>query len=79
MACTPSRLFPSGDVEAGAGVRPQRSAGGGPTVRRFLAGQGCTEKEQTACDLSLVEACNNAIKYADGDARRKAGPRGMSL
>lgn len=40
-------------------------------VRRFLAGQGCTEKEQTACDLSLVEACNNAIKYADGDARRK--------
>jgi len=45
--------------------------GAAQTVRRFLAGQGCTEKEQTACDLSLVEACNNAIKYADGDARRK--------
>jgi serine phosphatase RsbU (regulator of sigma subunit)/anti-sigma regulatory factor (Ser/Thr protein kinase) len=34
------------------------------TVHRFLAEQGCDEQILSACDLALVEACNNAIKYA---------------
>lgn len=33
-------------------------------VRQFLASQGCDETELNACELSLVEACNNAVKYA---------------
>lgn len=33
-------------------------------VRQFLATQGCDEAELSACELALVEACNNAIKYA---------------
>ena len=34
------------------------------TVHHFLAEQGCDEQTLSACDLALVEACNNAIKYA---------------
>src|SRR5258708_419715 len=34
------------------------------SVHRFLAEQGCPEEILMACDLALVEACNNAIKYA---------------
>lgn len=33
-------------------------------VHQFLNEQGCDEQVLTACDLALVEACNNAIKYA---------------
>lgn len=33
-------------------------------VHRFLSEQGCDEQVLSACDLALVEACNNAIKYA---------------
>src|ERR1700749_3880676 len=33
--------------------------------------QGCGEEILTACDLALVEACNNAIKYAPETARAK--------
>jgi serine phosphatase RsbU (regulator of sigma subunit)/anti-sigma regulatory factor (Ser/Thr protein kinase) len=32
-------------------------------VRQFLATQGCDEAELNSCELALVEACNNAIKY----------------
>src|SRR5689334_14357053 len=39
------------------------------TVHRFLVEQGCSEEILTACDLALVEACNNAIKYAPDNAR----------
>lgn len=38
-----------------------------PTVlaaRDFLASQGCESEELLACELALVEACNNAIRYA---------------
>src|SRR6185369_75209 len=38
-------------------------------VHRFLAGQGCDEETLMACDLALVEGCNNAIKYAPESAR----------
>lgn len=34
------------------------------SVHRFLKEQGCDEQILSACDLALVEACNNAIKYA---------------
>jgi anti-sigma regulatory factor (Ser/Thr protein kinase) len=34
------------------------------TARQFLTEQGCSEDILSACDLALVEACNNAIKYA---------------
>jgi serine phosphatase RsbU (regulator of sigma subunit)/anti-sigma regulatory factor (Ser/Thr protein kinase) len=43
-----------------------------PTVlaaRDFLASQGCANEELLACELALVEACNNAIRYAP-DSRR---------
>ncbi|MBU6399063.1 MAG: SpoIIE family protein phosphatase [Verrucomicrobia bacterium] len=33
-------------------------------VRQFLAEQGLPEDELTACEIALVEACNNAIQYA---------------
>jgi serine phosphatase RsbU (regulator of sigma subunit)/anti-sigma regulatory factor (Ser/Thr protein kinase) len=38
-----------------------------PTVlaaRDFIASQGCANEELLACELALVEACNNAIRYA---------------
>jgi anti-sigma regulatory factor (Ser/Thr protein kinase) len=38
-------------------------------VHRFLARQGCGEMEVTDCELSLVEACNNAIQYVGPAAR----------
>src|SRR5579864_1285745 len=34
------------------------------TVHQFLADQKCDEQVLSACDLALVEACNNAIQYA---------------
>jgi serine phosphatase RsbU (regulator of sigma subunit)/anti-sigma regulatory factor (Ser/Thr protein kinase) len=43
-----------------------------PTVlaaRDFLASQGCESEELLACELALVEACNNAIRYVP-DCRR---------
>jgi serine phosphatase RsbU (regulator of sigma subunit)/anti-sigma regulatory factor (Ser/Thr protein kinase) len=43
-----------------------------PTVlaaRDFLASQGCASEELLACELALVEACNNAIRYVP-DSRR---------
>jgi serine phosphatase RsbU (regulator of sigma subunit)/anti-sigma regulatory factor (Ser/Thr protein kinase) len=46
-------------------------------VHRFLAEQGCDEETLTACDLALVEACNNAIKYAPAAAR--ARPVGVEI
>lgn len=38
-------------------------------VRQFLAEQGCSEDDVLDCELALVEACNNAIKYAPETAR----------
>lgn len=46
-------------------------------VHQFLAEQGCDEEMLTACDLALVEACNNAIKYAPESAR--AQPVGVEV
>jgi serine phosphatase RsbU (regulator of sigma subunit)/anti-sigma regulatory factor (Ser/Thr protein kinase) len=40
-------------------VRPATLA-----VRTFLAEQGLNEDELIACELALVEACNNAVQYA---------------
>ena len=31
-------------------------------ARRFLVAQGCTDTEAAACQLALVEACNNAVQ-----------------
>src|SRR3569833_50402 len=42
------------------------------TVHRFLVEQGCGEDILTACDLALVEACNNAIQFAPESARARA-------
>jgi serine phosphatase RsbU (regulator of sigma subunit)/anti-sigma regulatory factor (Ser/Thr protein kinase) len=42
------------------------------TVHRFLGEQGCDEEILSACDLALVEACNNAIKYAPKSARAQS-------
>lgn len=40
------------------------------TLRQFLAAQGCAESEWRDCELALVEACNNAIQHATGQAAR---------
>ena len=37
-------------------------------VASFLISQGCDENERMTCGLALVEACNNAIRYAPADA-----------
>jgi serine phosphatase RsbU (regulator of sigma subunit)/anti-sigma regulatory factor (Ser/Thr protein kinase) len=47
------------------------------TVHRFLAEQGCGDEILSGCDLALVEACNNAIKYAPDSAR--ATPVGVEV
>ena len=39
------------------------------TAHKFLAEQGCADETLTACDLALVEACNNAVKYAPASAQ----------
>jgi anti-sigma regulatory factor (Ser/Thr protein kinase) len=39
-------------------------------VHEFLATNGCSEREIAACELALVEACNNAIQYARTEERR---------
>jgi len=41
-------------------------------VHQFLVEQGCGEDILTACDLALVEACNNAIQYAPEPARTRS-------
>src|ERR1051326_482435 len=38
-------------------------------VRHFLATQRLENDELTGCELALVEACNNAIRYAPADRR----------
>lgn len=45
-------------------VRPATLA-----VRAFLEDQKLPEGEISACELALVEACNNAVQYADSDAQ----------
>ncbi len=39
------------------------------TAHDFLAEAGCSEEDIIDCELALVEACNNAIKYARETAR----------
>ncbi len=41
-------------------------------VRDFLAAEGATEEEFAACELALVEACNNAVLYATQPGRKKS-------
>ena len=40
------------------------------SIRHFLRRQGCSEKELNDCELALVEACNNAVLYANPDPKR---------
>ncbi len=40
-------------------------------VREFLSEQGLHEEELTACEVALVEACNNAIQYVTERGRRE--------
>jgi serine phosphatase RsbU (regulator of sigma subunit)/anti-sigma regulatory factor (Ser/Thr protein kinase) len=37
----------------------------------FLADEGLSKEELTACELALVEACNNAIQYASDEGQMK--------
>ncbi|MDB6028811.1 MAG: Protein serine/threonine phosphatase [Verrucomicrobiales bacterium] len=41
-------------------------------VREFLAAEGATEEEVGACELALVEACNNAVLYATPEGKKKS-------
>ncbi len=47
-------------------VRPAAEA-----AHQFLAGQGWPASEVIDCELALVEACNNAIKYASNGGRER--------
>src|SRR3954463_4307220 len=38
-------------------------------MKTFLADQGFAPADLDACELAVVEACNNAIKYAAADGR----------
>ena len=38
---------------------------------RFLAEAGLSQEGAQACELALVEACNNAVQYASGEARQR--------
>src|SRR5882757_9354795 len=38
-------------------------------MKLFLADQGFARADVDACELAVVEACNNAIKYAGAEAR----------
>src|SRR3954462_13025994 len=40
-------------------------------VHHFLTEQGCGESDWSACELALVEACNNAIRYVADKHRRR--------
>ncbi|HYG36222.1 MAG TPA: ATP-binding protein [Clostridia bacterium] len=55
-------------------------------TRQLLAAEGCGEDETMDCELALVEACNNAIKYvAPGSVGQSilvevlCGPREIEL
>lgn len=50
-----------GAVRATAGV-----------VRKFLADYGCDDAELNACELALVEACNNAVRYVPPENANKS-------
>lgn len=41
----------------------------GRRLRAFLVRSGCSEGEVMDCELALVEACNNAVKYARPEAQ----------
>jgi serine phosphatase RsbU (regulator of sigma subunit)/anti-sigma regulatory factor (Ser/Thr protein kinase) len=41
------------------------------TAAGFLADEGLSKEELTACELALVEACNNAIQYASDEGQMK--------
>jgi anti-sigma regulatory factor (Ser/Thr protein kinase) len=47
-------------------VAPARLA-----VRGFLEAQRLPQRELGACELALVEACNNAIQYVSKDGRQQ--------
>src|SRR5262245_49205 len=40
-------------------------------VHGFLSGQGWGENDVVDCELAVVEACNNAVKYSQGDSRQQ--------
>ncbi len=46
--------------------------GAAHTVHGYLAKQGCSDGELMDCEFALVEACNNAIKYADEAGRKQS-------
>src|SRR5262252_3793000 len=46
----------------------RRAAG---TIREVLAMQGASEENLLKCVLAIVEACNNAILYAEESGRQK--------
>ena len=41
-------------------------------MRSFLSEQGVSEEEIQGCELAMVEACNNAIKYAGSNGADKS-------
>src|SRR5436305_1437828 len=41
------------------------------TARQFLSDQRVAEDELVACELALVEACNNAVLYSPDQGREK--------
>ena len=38
-------------------------------VQEFLRAHGCAERVRSDCELIMVEACNNAIKHTDAQAK----------
>jgi len=41
------------------------------SAREVLASQGAAEEDLSACELALVEACNNAILYVSNSGRQE--------
>ena len=43
--------------------------GAASQVRNFLATQGCAARDINDAALAVIEACNNAVQYAEGAGR----------
>src|SRR5712671_4959265 len=79
MTPAPKELSPSSGTTWGWAmgcaleqVRPAAAA-----ARAFLQQHGVAEAEAEACELALVEACNNAVLYAQPE--RRAQPIALQI
>ena len=71
MPPVPSRP-PTADLRLSLACQLSEVAPAARAVHQFLKDRGCHESELSACELTVIEACNNAVLYVTPENRHKS-------